>query len=157
MKKAQRQMLISFCIHGVPRTKKNSQQIIQVPIPGTGKKRPIPIPSKDYKQYREDFLWQIPGYAKKAYEEPLNLKCVYYMPTKRRVDLINLLEATCDILVDANVLADDNCQIVVSHDGSRVFYDKNDSRVEIEIALVNDDRKSVANTDFSSEDLHNNP
>ena len=55
------------------------------------------------------------------------------MRTHRRVDLVNLLEATCDILVDANVIADDNSGIVAGHDGSRVKYDKDNPRVEITI------------------------
>ena len=131
---------IRFVVHGAPRTKKNSQQIIQVPVPGTGKKRPVPIPSSDYKQYSRDFMWQIPPWiARKTINEPVNLKCVYYMPTRRRVDLLNLLEASCDILVDAGVLEDDNCKIVVSHDGSRVFYDKDNPRVEIEITSASCD------------------
>ncbi len=133
---------IRFTVSGSPRTKKNSQQIIQVPVPGTGNKRPVPIPSKDYKQYSTDFMWQIPGCAKKSFNVPVNLKCVYYMPTRRRVDLLNLLEASCDILVDAGVLADDNSQIVVSHDGSRVFYDKENPRVEIEITFLDKDSES---------------
>ena len=58
------------------------------------------------------------------------------MPTRHRVDLTNLLNATNDILVKAGVLEDDNCKIVVSHDGSRVFYDKENPRVEIEITEV---------------------
>lgn len=82
---------------------------------------------------------QIPGLARKSINQPVNLKCVYYMQTRRRVDLLNLLEATCDILVDAGVLEDDNCKIVVSHDGSRVLYDKSNPRVEIEITVSSDD------------------
>ena len=62
---------------------------------------------------------------------PLNMRCLYYMPTRRKVDLCNLLEATCDIFVEAGVLEDDNSAIVVSHDGSRVLYDKDNPRVEI--------------------------
>jgi hypothetical protein len=58
------------------------------------------------------------------------------MPTKHRVDLVNLLEATCDILVKANVLEDDNSNIIISHDGSRVLYDKDNPRVEIEIQAI---------------------
>lgn len=50
---------------------------------------------------------------------------------KRKVDLANLIEATCDILVKAGVLADDNSHIVAAHDGSRVDYDKKNPRVEI--------------------------
>ena len=59
------------------------------------------------------------------------MRCVYYMPTHRRVDLCNLLEATCDLLVHHGVLADDNCTVVVSHDGSRVLYDKAAPRTEV--------------------------
>lgn len=55
------------------------------------------------------------------------------MPTKRRVDLTNLLEAIDDILVLNGVLSDDNSQIIVSHDGSRVYYDKQNPRTEVEI------------------------
>ena len=63
----------------------------------------------------------------------VNVRCVYYMKTARRVDLANLIEATTDILVKAGVLADDNSKIVAAHDGSRVDYDKNHPRVEVEI------------------------
>ena len=69
----------------------------------------------------------------------VNVRCIYYMQTRRKVDLANLIEATCDILVKAGVLADDNSQIVAAHDGSRVEYDKNDPRVEIEIEEMEDD------------------
>lgn len=64
------------------------------------------------------------------------MKCVYYMPTRHKVDLCNLLAATCDILVKANVIEDDNSKIIVSHDGSRVLYDKENPRVEIEIKPI---------------------
>lgn len=69
---------------------------------------------------------------------PVNMKCLYFMPTKRLVDLANLLEATCDILVHYRVLRDDNSRIIVSHDGSRVQYDKKNPRVEIEISKADD-------------------
>ena len=58
------------------------------------------------------------------------------MKTRRAVDLANLLEATCDILVGANVLADDNTKVVATHDGSYVDYDKDNPRVEIFISEV---------------------
>lgn len=54
-------------------------------------------------------------------KEPVNIMVLYYMPTNRRVDLPNLLNATDDILVDAGILADDNSDIVMGHDGSRVY------------------------------------
>lgn len=69
----------------------------------------------------------------------MNVRCVYYMKTARRVDLANLIEATCDILVKAKVLADDNSQIVAAHDGSRVEHDKKNPRVEIWIEEMEDE------------------
>ena len=68
--------------------------------------------------------------------ERVNVKCLYYMQTKRRVDLNNLLEATTDVLVKYKVLEDDNSNIVVSHDGSRVLYDKENPRTEITITKI---------------------
>jgi Holliday junction resolvase RusA-like endonuclease len=58
------------------------------------------------------------------------------MPTKRRVDLTNLLEAIDDILVKYGVLEDDNYNIIDNHDGSRVYYDKENPRTEITINLL---------------------
>ena len=66
------------------------------------------------------------------------LKCLFYMPTARKVDLTNLLEAADDALVTAGVLADDNSKIVVSHDGSRVLLDRDKPRTEIYITEVRD-------------------
>lgn len=76
--------------------------------------------------------WYIPSKGAKIHD-PVNVKGVYYMPTRHRVDLCNLLEATCDILTHYGVLEDDHSRIVASHDGSRVRYDKDNPRVEITI------------------------
>lgn len=123
--------MISIIIHGTPRTKKNSQRIISLPNGKTGIRQ-----SAAYEQYERDALWQLRPKPRKPIDTPINLRCVYYMPTHRRVDLVNLEEATCDILVNGRVLADDNCGIVASLDGSRVLYDKDDPRVEITITEV---------------------
>lgn len=66
---------------------------------------------------------------------PVNVKCLFYMPTRRRCDLTNLLEAIDDVLVTYGVLADDNSNIIVSHDGSRVLYDKDNPRTEVVISF----------------------
>ena len=120
--------MIKFDIRIAPRTKKNSQRIVVV------RGRPMIIPSKLYKDYEKDCKLYIPDVDTIDY--PVNLKCIYYMPTKRRVDLCNLLEATCDMLVFYKVLADDNSKVVYSHDGSKVLYDKNNPRTEIEIERI---------------------
>lgn len=125
-------MCVRIVIKGDPKTKKNSQRAVWA-----GGKIKV-IPSEAYQIYRNMALWQIPGSARAQLPGPVNLKCVYYMMTRRRVDLVNLLEATCDILVDAEVLEDDNARVIVSHDGSRVRLDPQDPRVEIEITEAKD-------------------
>lgn len=119
-------------LKGRPITKKNSQRIVQA----AGRIRIIP--SRNYLEYLDACRWQINilHLGEMRINSPINLQCVYYMPTRHRVDLVNLLEATCDILVDCGVLADDNCNIVAAHDGSRVDYDKNNPRVEITISTA---------------------
>lgn len=94
------------------------------------------IPSAKYKKYEKDCSQYIPSLSEPI-NEPVNLCCVYYMPTRRRVDLVNLEEATCDILVKYGVLEDDNSNIVVSMNGSQVFYDKDNPRTEIKITPIN--------------------
>jgi len=114
---------------GRPITKKNHQQIRK--NRKTGKS--FIAQADAYKQYESDCIYQISAFARKAIDYPVNVCCIYYMPTLGRVDLVNLLEATCDILKAAGVVADDNSKIVAAHDGSRVRYDKENPRVEIEI------------------------
>ena len=118
-------MNVQITLAGQPITKKNSQQIIKVG------RRTMIIPSPQYRQYEKDCLMQIPKSARLGITSAVNMQCKYYMPTRRRVDLCNLLEATCDVLVAAGVLEDDNCRIVASHDGSAVYHDKKNPRVEI--------------------------
>ena len=117
-------------ITGCPRTKKNSPQIRR----GSGGRRYV-APSDAYTAYQDAAGWQLRRPA-----EPLagryNVQVLYYMDSLRRVDLTNLLEATCDILTHYGVLEDDNSRIVASHDGSRVMLDRDNPRAEIEIAEV---------------------
>ena len=74
-------------------------------------------------------------------EEPVEVKCLFYMPTRRRVDLTNLLESIDDVLVRAGVLKDDHSGIIVSHDGSRVLYDKDNPRTEVFISEMTNREK----------------
>jgi Holliday junction resolvase RusA-like endonuclease len=64
------------------------------------------------------------------------------MPTKRRVDLTNLLNSTLDLLVQYGIILDDNRNIVYSVDGSRVLYDKAFPRTEIEITPITESVES---------------
>ena len=120
---------MKFTIPVVPRTKKNSQQLVKAGG------RYIPIPSKQYKEFEKQCALFMPR-MKKPIDQPVNVKCVYYMPTRRAVDLVNLIEATNDILVKYGVLADDNRNVVYAQDGSRVFWDKERPRTEVEITPI---------------------
>lgn len=120
-------MNLHITLKGAPITKKNSQRIVRAG------NRPMILPSAQYKDYERLCMHQIPHRFRQRVDLPVNMQCIYYMPTRRAVDLVNLLEATCDILVRAEVLEDDNCRIVAAHDGSCVRYDKKDPRVEITI------------------------
>ena len=121
--------MIHITIPLVPVTKKNSQRIVLV------RGRPLILPSQKYKDYERDAL-PVLLLHRKHIAQPVNVRCLYSMPTRRRVDLCNLLEATCDLLVHHGVLEDDNSAVVVSHDGSRVLYDKERPRTEVFIEEV---------------------
>lgn len=117
-----------FTINIPPRTKKNSMQIVKV-----GPRLMI-LPSKAYRDYEkacEEFMPKID-----PIDYPINVKAIYYMESRRRVDLCNLHEALCDALVKYGVVADDNSKIIVSLDGSYVSYDKEHPRTEVYISEV---------------------
>lgn len=130
---------IKYTLLGECRTKKNHMMIA-----GAGSK--CPVCKKPQKQwirqgsfhdaYSEAAKWQLIPRPPKPIECPVNVKCVFYMKTRRRVDALNLLATIDDLLVDVGILADDNSNIVVAHDGSRVLYDKDNPRTEITITKM---------------------
>lgn len=122
-------IVLSFTIPIEPRTKKNSQSII------INKGRPLIIPSSAYSKYEKECRPYIPA-IDKTIDYPVNVKANYFMKTHRRVDLVNLLQATSDMLVHYKIIEDDNCKIIKSYDGSTVDYDKENPRVEIEITAI---------------------
>ena len=123
---------MKFTIPIAPITKKNSQRIVQV------HGRPLILPSEKYKQYEKACRVFMPR-MKAPISEPVNVKCLYYMPTRRKVDITNLLEATADILVRYGVLADDNRSVMYAVDGSRVYWDKENPRTEITIEPIDEE------------------
>lgn len=122
--------MIEITVPLAPITKKNSMRIMHSSKTG----KPFIMPSQKYIDYEAEAVW----HCKKAgvhepIDYPVEVKCLFYMPTKRRVDLTNLLEAVDDVLVRAGVLKDDHSGIIVSHDGSRVLHDKENPRTEVSI------------------------
>ena len=120
--------MIEITVPLAPITKKNSMRIMHSSKTG----KPFIMPSQKYIDYEAEAVW----HCKKAgvhepIDYPVEVKCLFYMPTKRRVDLTNLLEAVDDVLVRAS-------GIIVSHDGSRVLYDKDNPRTVLFILDMED-------------------
>lgn len=111
-----------------PKTKKNGSRIVLI------KGVPRILPSKDFEIYQKGAGFYL-GFPEglEAINERVNLECKFYRRTKRRVDLVNLEQAICDILVHYGVLADDSYNIIARMDGSEVFIDKEHPRTEIKI------------------------
>lgn len=127
-----RRRKIKFTIAGNPATKKNQSQLIYSKKAG----RHLIIPSKKYIQYRDNALDQVENIPQDKIDYPVNVKAIYYRQDRRRVDLCNLHEALCDLFVELGVVDDDNSRIIVSMDGSRVDYDKENPRTEVEITRI---------------------
>ena len=123
---------LKLVIYVPPRTKKNHQNIVINRKTG----RMMVVQSKQCQEYEREAGRYIPEVE--TISRPVNVRGLFYMPTKRRVDLVNLQEALLDVLVKYKVLEDDNCTIVVSMDGSRVLYDKECPRTEVIIEYMED-------------------
>jgi Holliday junction resolvase RusA-like endonuclease len=121
--------MINFTLPVAPRSKKNSGQIVM------RGKYPVLIPSKAYLQFEKECL----PYLYRVKQEvgvvnyPVNIQCIFYMDARRKVDLSNLLNAIDDAMVKSGLIIDDNRDIIAGHDGSRVFHDKINPRIELEI------------------------
>ena len=130
---------IEFILPVHPVSKKNSQQIITLKTK-YGKSRNIIIPSKKYKEFEAEcmpFLFRIKNDAG-IIDFPVNMAVKFYVSKKLKYDLTNLLEAVDDAAVKSGFIADDNRDIIAAHDGSRVFYDKLNPRIEITITKMDD-------------------
>lgn len=130
-------MIVYSCtIKGDPRTKKNSMQIVgsgkRCPVCGKFEKQWIKQ-SSQHDAWSEAAAWQLTNKPREPIDFPVGCKYTCYMATRRLVDGLNLYAAIDDLLVKNRILKDDNSTIVIHHDGSRVKYDKDNPRVEIEI------------------------
>lgn len=129
-------MVYQYVIPLDPRTKKNHQMIA-----GSGSR--CPYCGKFQKQFirqgkaHDEYVIQAYAHIRPRppapIDQPVHIRYLFYMKTRRKVDALNLCAAADDLLVEAGVLADDNASIVKSHDGTRVLYDKQNPRTEIYI------------------------
>jgi len=126
--------MIEFTIPVRPATKKNSGQIVM------RGKYPVLIPSKNYLHFEKECMPYFNRVKANAgiIDYPVNMQCVFYVETKRRIDLPNLLNAVDDAAVKSGFLLDDNRDIIAAHDGSRVYHDKFNPRIEVKITGMRD-------------------
>lgn len=103
----------------------------------TGK--PFIAQSAAYKDYCMTAGYFLTPRPQSPVSTPCEVKCLFYLPARRKTDLTNLLEAIDDILVECGILADDNSSVIVSHDGSRVLYDKEKPRTEVTITAFKEE------------------
>lgn len=122
-------MIYKYTIPLPPVTKKNSQRILVNRKTGM----PFIAPSSAYKRYEAQAIYFLTPKPKTPLSGRCHVVTVFYMSTRRHVDLTNLLESAHDTLVAAKILEDDNNTIIASVDGSRVKYDKDNPRTEITI------------------------
>jgi len=129
---SQRRQMMHFTIPIPPRTKKNHSQVV-IRRSKAGRLYGTILPSKQYRDYLAKCAPFIP---RLEIDYPVNIKAVYYEDTRRVVDITNLQAALHDILVEYGCVVDDNSKIIVSTDGSRVSYDKENPRTEVWIERV---------------------
>lgn len=125
---------IVYVIYGHPYVKKSNMKLVR-----RGKKL-VRIPTLNYQEWAKEAHKQIDKHMNPAtpIDYPINLQCHFYVRTYGVVDLSALYEGIQDELVKKNILADDNFKIVASHDGSRVFVDPDNPRMEITITRRDD-------------------
>ena len=128
-------MTYRYVIPTAPVSKKNSQRIATNRITG----KPFILQSAQYTEYETAASYFLRPKPQKPIDYPVTVRCVYYMPTRRRVDTANLNAAAHDILVKYGILADDNRDIIASTDGTRTYYDKQNPRTEITIEPVEEE------------------
>ena len=121
--------IAKYTIKGNPATKKNSQRIVINRATG----RPFIKPSDRFEQWQTDSAWFLRPVPRKPIDVPVEITCIFFRESHVRCDLTNLLEAVDDLLVHEHIIQDDDFRHIVSHDGSRVYVDKENPRVEIEI------------------------
>jgi Holliday junction resolvase RusA-like endonuclease len=124
---------VTFVIHGPPRTKKNHQRIGQV------RGRPAIFQARSSENWEKQAVstlldqrisrgWEMANW-------PVSMRALVYRD--RAVgDLLNYLAAISDALEGAGIVSDDKW--IVSVDGSRLFKDAKNPRVEVTVLTVLD-------------------
>lgn len=124
--------MLEFTIPVAPRTKKNHGQIVTLK---TG--RTMMLPSKQYREFEKEVVKFVDNNFGniEPIDKPINLCCKFYKDKDYKADLMGYLQAIQDALVKAKLLLDDNHKIVETTDGSKIFLDRRNPRVEVSISF----------------------
>lgn len=127
-----------FVIEGPPRTAKNHQQIRRT-------RRGVPFITKGdvartwqdeaVRQLQQQFRAPVTRRLNPPETGRMNLRALIYRD-RRTGDTVNYLQAICDALQAAGVVADD--KQIETFDGSRPLVDRRCPRVEIELTTLGD-------------------
>ena len=133
-------MMWQYDLKGVARSKKNSSRIVNV------KGRTMVLPSAAYKAYERQCGQYLTDKPETPIDYPCEVTCLYFMPRnkdgsvpKKKIDLCNLISATHDILVKYGILEDDNVNIIMSVDGSRVYWTTGEPHCIVQIRELEED------------------
>jgi len=109
--------MIHLRIYGQTPSKKSSQQIIV----NKKTKRAMLIPNKKYNEWIHSTVRQLKDQKEdKQFEtiiKPVAVKCLVYRLTKRKIDMLNMLQSVHDALEAAGIVKNDF--LIESMDGSR--------------------------------------
>lgn len=121
--------MINLTIPGKFFSKKNSKQIVR--IGG----QPRLLSSKPFRAWEKMATEALRAqYRGETISDPVHAKFLFYAPDRRKRDLSNCFEGPQDALQKAEIIKDD--AQIVSLDGSRLLYDKENPRVEITLERV---------------------
>ncbi len=116
-------MIWNSTIYGVPRTKKNSAQIVRAEF------RPRLIPSAAFRAWNKQAQLQL---ALLGFYPPIqtavNCRAMFYREALRG-DAVGFYQALADALEEARIVLDD--KFIVSWDGSRMLKDAANPRIEV--------------------------
>lgn len=121
--------MLTYTVTGNPIVKKNTQKVIR------RGGRTFVVYSAQYRGWLNNAIDELALQKRpdQPIDYPIILVCKFFMQTLRVVDLSALYEGIQDTLVKMEILKDDNFNIIIGHDGSRVLLDRNNPRTEITI------------------------
>ena len=115
----------TFLIEGNTPSKKNQRQMF------VKNGRMINIPSKRYKEWHDQAMWQLKGVKK--LKPPYEITTVFWFKDKRRKDLDNAQSSVLDLLQDVGIIEDDDAKLLTKITAVYGGVSKDAPRVKVEI------------------------